>query len=99
MKWPDDSPFATGGLEGKLTYITVNPVVALKVHPTLSIAAGPTLNRSELEIRQSIGLIPGDQFKFKGDDIGYGFTVGVLWQPYQEWSVGVTYKSGVKMDH
>lgn len=99
MKWPDDAPFATGGLESKLTYITVNPVVAFKVHPTLSIAAGPTLNRSELEIRQSIGLIPGDQFKFKGDDIGYGFTVGVLWQPYQEWSFGATYKSAVKMDH
>ena len=84
VKWPDDSPFATGGLESKLSYITVNPVVAFKVHPTLSIAAGPTLNRSELELRQSIGLVPGDQFKFKGDDIGYGFTVGILWQPYQK---------------
>lgn len=99
VKWPDDSPFATGGLESKLTYMTVNPVVALKVHPTLSIAAGPTLNRSELELRQSIGMVPGDQFKFKGDDVGYGFTVGLLWQPYQEWSLGATYKSGVKIDH
>lgn len=99
MKWPDDSPFATAGLESKLTYMTVNPVVAFKVHPTLSVAAGPTINRSELELRQSVGVLPGDQFKFKGDDIGYGFSVGLLWQPYKEWSYGLTYKSGVKMNH
>ena len=99
MKWPDSSPFATGGLESKLTYLTINPVVAFKVNPTLSIAAGPTLNRSELELRQAVGLVAGDEFKFKGDDMSYGYSVGVLWQPYLEWSFGLTYKSAVTMEH
>ncbi len=99
MKWPDDSPFATRGIEGKLTYITVNPVAAIRLHPTLSVAAGPTFNHSELELRQSVGLLPGDRFKFKGDNFGYGFNVGALWQPYEEWSFGFAYKSQVKVDH
>ncbi len=99
MKWPDDSPFATRGIEGKLTYITVNPVLALRLHPTLSIAAGPTFNHSELELRQAVGMVAGDRFKFKGDNFGYGFNVGLLWQPYEEWSFGLTYKSKVSVDH
>src|SRR5262249_5545714 len=99
MEWPDDAPFATSSIEAKLTYVTVNPVVAVQLHRTLSAAVGPTFNFSELEFRQAIGVLAGDRFKFHGDDVGYGFTAGLLWQPYEEWSVGLTYKSKVKMDY
>lgn len=99
MKWPDNSPFSTRGIEGKLTYITVHPVAAFRLHPTLSVAAGPTFNHSELELRQAVGLVAGDRFKFKGDNFGYGYNVGLLWQPYEEWSFGLTYKSKVSVDH
>ena len=99
MKWPDSAPFATGGLEGKLTYITAAPVAALKLHRTLSIAVGPTFNQSDLLIRQRVGFVPGDEFKFDGEDIGFGYTAGVLWQPVDQWSFGLSYKSGVGMKY
>src|SRR5258707_9188949 len=38
MEWPDNAPFRNAGLEVELTYLTINPVVAWKPLPTLSIA-------------------------------------------------------------
>ncbi|HXJ57085.1 MAG TPA: outer membrane protein transport protein [Verrucomicrobiae bacterium] len=99
MKWPDNAPFATSGIEANLSYITAAPVVAVQLHRTLSAAVGPTFNFSDLELRQEAGIVPGDRLKFTGDDVGYGFTAGLLWQPYEEWSVGLAYKSKVKMNY
>ena len=85
MKWPNDAPFRNTGLEAKLTYITANPVAAVKLNRTLSLAIGPTFNYSDLDLRQGLGVRQGDDLQFKGDNIGYGFNVGLLWQPYEEW--------------
>jgi len=56
VKWPDNVPFRQESLKGSLTYITMNPVVAWKVLPTLSIGAGPTFNYSRIQLVQ--GLLP-----------------------------------------
>lgn len=97
VKWPNDAPFRTAGTEGKLAYVTINPVVALKVHRTLSIAAGPTFNYGDIELKRglipSANVVPGDQFKFDGNNWSYGYTVGALWQPVEQWSFGLSYRS------
>lgn len=98
VKWPDSSGFRSVAIESRLTYFTVNPVIAWKVHPTLSIAAGPNINSSEIEF--SRGLISAtDNFKFKGDDVGYGFNAGVLWQPHEQWSLGANYRSASRIHY
>src|SRR3989442_9069568 len=51
MEWPDNAPFRNAALEAKLTYITVNPVVAWRPHPTLSIAIRSEEHTSELQSR------------------------------------------------
>lgn len=48
LQWPDNVPFKDAGMQAKLTYITLNPVVAWKVCDTLSIAAGPTFNDAQI---------------------------------------------------
>jgi long-chain fatty acid transport protein len=97
VKWPNDAPFRTAGTEGNLTYITINPVVALKVHRTFSIAAGPTFNYGDITLKRgllpSAGIIPGDQFKFDGNNWAYGYTLGALWHPVEKWSFGLSYRS------
>jgi long-chain fatty acid transport protein len=92
-------PFKTLAEDGKLLYATVNPVVAWKVHPTLSIGIGPTLNYSEAELNRSMGIVPGDQFRFKGHGVDYGFNAGILWQPHQQWSFGVNYRYQTEVNY
>jgi long-chain fatty acid transport protein len=98
MEWPDKAPFRNAGLEATLTYVTINPVVAWRPHPTLSIAVGPTFDYSEGKLRQGVAVSPY-QFKFKGDDIAFGFNAGLLWQPHQKWSFGAKYFSATDMDY
>lgn len=93
MEWPEEVPFRTLAQEGSLTYATVNPVVAWQILPTLSLAAGPTLNYADVEIKQGIGLSPFDQFSFKGDGWALGATAGLHWKPLEKWSFGLSYHS------
>lgn len=98
MKWPDNAPFRSAGVEVKLTYITVNPVIAWQPHPTLSLAAGPTFNYSKARLHQGVAVSPY-QFRFEGDDWAYGFDAGVLWQPHPQWSFGAKYSSATSLDY
>jgi long-chain fatty acid transport protein len=99
LNWGNNNPFRTTAEYGKLLYACINPVVAWKVCPTLSIAAGTTLNYSQATLRQGLGFFPGDQFKFKGDGFAAGFNGGILWQPLTRWSFGVNYRSATEIDY
>jgi len=104
VKWPEDVPYRQESLKGSLTYITMNPVVAWKVLPTLSVGAGPTINYSRIDLVYGILGAPmpaylADQTEFKGDAWSYGFNAGVLWQPLEQWSFGASYRSRSRMDY
>lgn len=99
MEWPDKAPFSPYGLEGRLNYITAAPVLAWQPHRTLSLAVGPTLNYSDVKLRQSVAGLPGSQFVFRGDDFNPGFTAGVLWQPLPKISLGASYFSATSQDY
>jgi len=99
IDWGKNTSFSTLAEKGDLLYTTVNPVVAVELHPTLSLAIGPTINYSEVEFKRAIGLVPGDEFRVKGDDFAYGFNAGLRWQPYEEWAFGVSYRYATTMDY
>ncbi len=99
LEWPDNTSFRTLAIEGRLTYTTLNPVVAWQLHRTLSIAIGPTLNYSQVKVRQGIGLAAGDEIKFRGDDFDFGFSAGVMWRPHPQWSFGASYRSATSMNY
>lgn len=92
VEWPNNANF--GPVYGKMTFLTLNPVAAWQAHPTLSLAAGLTLNYAETEIRQqAAAFAPTSVNRFKGEDIDAGFNLGLLWQPFKQHSVGVNYRS------
>jgi long-chain fatty acid transport protein len=99
IDWGKNTSFSVLAQSGKLLYATANPVVAWQIHPTLSIGAGPTLNYSKANFKRAIGIVPGDQFKFEGDDTDYGFNAGLRWQPHEMWSFGVKYSSATKLNY
>ncbi len=92
LEYPDDTPFRTTARKGKILYVAINPVVAWKIHDTLSIAAGPSINYGSAELQQG-GIAVGDTFKFKGDGLSYGWSAGLKWDPHRMHHFGITYHS------
>ncbi len=87
-------------LQGGITYVTLNPVIAWRVNSTFSIAAGLNVNyaRADLENGVLLSSFPANRFTFKGDGYSLGFNLGLLWQPAKEHSFGVSYHSESTMD-
>ena len=99
LEWPDNSSFRTLSIEGRLAYFTANPVAAWKILPSLSIAAGPTINYAQVKLKQGLFPAPSaDQFVFKGDDTDVGYNIGILWQPLPQHAFGLSYRSDTTLN-
>jgi len=95
-RYSDDVPFRTLAKEGRLEFLTYNPVVAIEVTKTLSIAAGMNINHGTTELVQGV-LAHGDEFRFEGSDTTIGFNAGILWKPHPMHSFGINYVSPTRM--
>lgn len=98
VEWPSDSSLRTLAIESRMHYLTFNPVIAWKPHPTLSIGGGPTINWSDLKLRRGL-LSPVDEYQFKGEAWSLGYTFGILWQPVEKWSFAASYRSAAATDY
>ncbi|KTC42568.1 OmpP1/FadL family transporter [Pseudomonas sp. L5B5] len=86
------------GSKSDVKVITVQPTVSYAFNDKVSIGFGPTINRISgvLESALTTPVSPYDgNVKIKGDDVGYGFNIGVLVQATDTTRVGLTYHSKV----
>ena len=97
LEWADDTGFRTVGTKSELTYLRVNPVVALKILPGLSIAGGLMADYSKIKLEQGTRpfYLPPQVnfFHFEGDGFSFGYNLGLLWQPHDMISFGATFRS------
>ena len=99
MSWPQDTGFRTIGTESKLTCITINPVMALKLPLGFSIGGGVMANYANMDLESAMYGTPDirgggpDYFHFKGEGWSVGYNLGLLWQPIDQISVGATFRS------
>jgi long-chain fatty acid transport protein len=94
-KWDQSAGFRKVATEGSINTYTINPTVAWRILPNLSLGAGLRVNYGETELKQGL-FWPGqafDQFRFKGDGWALGYDVGVLWKPIEQVSLGAALKS------
>jgi long-chain fatty acid transport protein len=97
IDWPQDTGFLTVATQGKLTYLSINPVAALKLAPELYVGIGFIANYVNIDLEQ--GLRPTfeppnvNYYQFKGDGWSYGYNLGALWQPIKQLSFGATFRS------
>ncbi len=100
VKWPQDTGFRTIATEGSLTYVRINPVVALKLAPNISIGGGVTVNYADADLKQ--GLVwptqPYDEFRFNGDGWQVGYNLGLLWKPHEKVSIGISFRSATTVN-
>ncbi len=101
MNWPQDTEFRSVAISGRLKYITINPVVAVKVLPGLSVGGGVMVNYGKLEMNQGLkaNAAPlANYFNFDGDGWSVGYNAGLLWQPHPKLSFGTTFRSSARMN-
>jgi long-chain fatty acid transport protein len=87
------------GSKSEVKVITFQPTVSYAFNDKVSIGFGPTVNRisGTLEAALTTPLSPNDgNVQIKGDDVGYGYNIGVLVQATDSTRVGLTYHSKVK---
>ncbi len=99
VDWGQNSPFSTLAQKGQVIYGCFNPVIAWQIHPTLSLAIGPTINYSEAMFQQAFPLTPNGTFHFRGDGTGYGFNAGLRWQPIEQLAFGMNYRSETEIEY
>jgi long-chain fatty acid transport protein len=85
------------GLTSDLKIATAQPTVSYKFDNGLSIGLGVTYNQIEGELtRNSFSGTPTDiRAKIKGDDTGWGFNIGALYEINAGTRIGVAYYSAV----
>ncbi|MGC9091854.1 MAG: OmpP1/FadL family transporter [Bacteroidota bacterium] len=98
-EWP--SNWVGRGIATKTDLKTfyINPTVAYKVLPQLSIGAGFDFVFGSVVLqRQIVNFNPEGSLKLEGSGTGIGFNAGVLFKPSELFSMGVSYRSTVKLD-
>jgi long-chain fatty acid transport protein len=94
--WPQDTGFRSVAIGGSLTYVTINPVVAVKLPFNFSIGGGVMVNYANMDLDQGLRPIQTpltNFFRFAGNGWSVGYNLGLLWQPIKQVSVGASFRS------
>jgi long-chain fatty acid transport protein len=86
-------------LRSELLTIDINPSVAYRVLPWLSIGGGVSAQHAQATLTRALNLSflgqPDGNFRVDGDSWGFGFNGGVLIQPLDGTRIGLAYRSQV----
>jgi long-chain fatty acid transport protein len=80
--------------------ININPSIAFKVNDQLSLGFGASIMRAEATLTRAVNFPGGagsqGSVKIKGDDWGFGFNLGAIYQATADTRFGVAYRSKVE---
>jgi long-chain fatty acid transport protein len=100
--WDSDWEGNSIATKSRITTFNINPAVAWRINPKISIGAGLDILLLDAKLKNKIDLAPGivpavDQ-QFTGDGEGVGFNAGVHIQITDRLSFGAAYRSEIKID-
>ena len=101
LAWPQDTGFRSIATESELTYLRVNPVVAVEVLPGLSLAAGVMIDYGDIALEQGLlrtALPFANLFRFEGNGWSVGYNLGLLWKVNEQITLGATLRSGSTLE-
>jgi len=76
----------------------INPAFSIKVLPRMYLAAGLDILYLDATLESKINLGSDIQQKFTGDGTGIGYNVGLLYDITDDISLGVAYRSEIKVN-
>lgn len=85
------------GDESSIFTININPNIAYKLNDMLTIAVGVQGEYIDVDLTSLNPLTGVEFFDAKADDIAFGFTAGILFEPTETTSIGVGFRSSI--DH
>ena len=84
-----------------VSVINLQPTVAYKFSDQLSFGLGVFATYAEGELSRFVNpggaAVYSDNVVIKGDDWAYGWNIGTIWQPRDGTSLGVSYRSSIKL--
>jgi long-chain fatty acid transport protein len=90
--------------KGELLTMGINPNIGYRVNDWLSVGAGFSILYGELAQDVAvnnnplgIGSTPDGKLKIDADDVGYGYNLGVLFEPQKGTRFGITYRSEIDL--
>ncbi len=89
----------------KLQTYNLNPAISVKLLDNLSLAAGLDLLWSSVEIKRKVPVVvgrrqfPDAEVDLTGDGNGYGYNLGMLYEPICGVKLGVSYRSDIFVHH
>ena len=98
---PDNDPYAGTffGRTSKVLTVNLAPTIGYKVMPGVSVAAGVQIEYITAKLsRRPNPAAPGVVGTIDGDDIGFGFTAGVMLEPTSTTKIGLGFRSMVAHD-
>lgn len=85
------------GIKSEVKTININPALAFKVNDQLSLGFGVSAMWIEAELTSALNLGAAESTsKVKGDDWGFGFNLGAIYQATADTRFGVAYRSKVE---
>jgi long-chain fatty acid transport protein len=101
-KWSEQGLTRYAATDSYTATTCVNPVLAWKIHPRVSIGFGAFYlgekSTSEKMLNQS-ALGAGDaKMSLNGQGGGWGYNLGLLLSPGETFSIGIAYRSGVRVE-
>ena len=93
------------GISATILTYDFNPNFAFKLHETFSVGFGASVQyaKADLTIRKGLGSIVPEQkgnftSEIKADSIAWGWNVGMMWSPTENFRVGLSYRSKITHD-
>lgn len=82
------------GDKSKVKVIAIQPTMAYKLTPEFSIGVGVTVSQLEGLLSAAVAPTPSNPtLEVNGDDISYGYNLGLLWQINPQTRIGFDYRS------
>lgn len=104
-EYDDDWAGNKHGISATILTFDLNPNFAFKLSEKFSVGFGASIQyaQADLKIRkdvfseQGVGKISGES-EIDADSIAWGWNVGMMWSPTENFRVGVSYRSQIKHD-
>ncbi|MCF6157636.1 MAG: hypothetical protein E3K32_03475 [wastewater metagenome] len=102
-KWDEEGIVRYEATETELATLNINPTVSFNILPNVSLGFGINYMRSSVLLEKMVdqSLVSGNdgRFRLEGDGDGWGYNAGILYKPVERMSIGLAYRSRVKIDY